>query len=49
MNIGVVYLNLNKLDSSLICLQNAYELDKYSKNDVYINLMIGSVHTKLET
>jgi tetratricopeptide (TPR) repeat protein len=47
MNIGVVYLNLNKLDSSLICLQNAYELDKYSKNDVYINLMIGSVHTKL--
>ena len=47
MNIGVVYLNLNKLDSALICLQNAYELDKYSKNDVYINLMIGSVHTKL--
>ena len=47
MNIGVVYLNLNKLDSSLICLQNAYELDKYSKNDVYINLMIGSVHTRL--
>ena len=46
MNLGVAYLNLNKLDSALIYLQNA-EQSKNSKFTDYILLMLGSVHTKL--
>ena len=46
MNLGVVYLNLNKLDSALIYLQNAEQSKNFKLTD-YILLMLGNVHTKL--
>ncbi len=49
MNIGVCYLNLNKLDSSLTYLQRAYELSQQiNKVDLpYILWNLGSVHSKI--
>ena len=49
MNIGVCYLNMDKLDSSLQYLQRAYELSlQNNKNDLpYILWNLGSVHSKI--
>ena len=49
MNIGVYYLNIDKLDSSLKYLQRAYELSlQINKNDIpYILWNLGSVHSKI--
>ena len=47
MNLGAVYLNINKLDSALIYLQSAYETQNKDANLPYILLSLGSVHTKL--
>jgi tetratricopeptide (TPR) repeat protein len=47
MNLGVVYLKINKLDSALIYLQNAYETQDNDINLAYILLSLGSAHTKL--
>jgi len=49
MNMGVCYLNLNKLDSALSFLQRAYELSlQINKIDLpYILWNLGSVHSKM--
>jgi tetratricopeptide (TPR) repeat protein len=49
MNIGVYYLNIDKLDSSLKYLQRSYELSLHiNKNDLpYILWNLGSVHSKI--
>ncbi|MEO7393983.1 MAG: tetratricopeptide repeat protein [Chitinophagaceae bacterium] len=49
MNMGVCYLNMDKLDSSLKYLQRAYELSlQNNKNDLpYILWNLGSVHSKI--
>ena len=49
MNIGVCYLNMNKLDSSLKYLQRAYELSlQINKIDLsYILWNLGGLHSKL--
>ena len=49
MNLGVCYLNLNKLDSALKYLQRAYELSvNINKWDLpYMLWNLGSVHSKL--
>lgn len=49
MNMGVCYLNMDKLDSSLKYLQRAYELSlQINKNDLpYILWNLGSVHSKI--
>lgn len=49
MNIGVYYLNIEKLDSSLKYLQQAYESSiQINKNDLpYILWNLGSVHSKM--
>ncbi len=49
MNMGVCYLNLNKLDSALSFLQRAYEASiQINKVDVaYVLWNLGSVHSKM--
>jgi len=47
MNLGAVYLKINKLDSALIYLQSAYETQTNDPNLAYILLSLGSAHTKL--
>ena len=47
MNLGAVYLKINKLDSALIYLQSAYETQDNDANLAYILLSLGSAHTKL--
>jgi uncharacterized membrane protein (DUF2068 family) len=49
MNMGVCYLNLNKLDSALSFLQRAYESSiQINKVDVpYVLWNLGSVHSKM--
>ncbi len=49
MNIGVCYLNMDKLDSSLQYLQKAYELSlQINKIDLpYILWNLGNVHSKM--
>ena len=49
MNLGVYYLNVDKLDSSLKYLQRAYKLSiQINKNDLpYILWNLGSVHSKM--
>ena len=49
MNMGVCYLNLNKLDSALSFLQRAYEASiRINKVDVpYVLWNLGSVHSKM--
>ena len=49
MNIGVCYLNMDKLDSSLNYLQRAYELSlQINKIDLsYILWNLGGIHSKL--
>jgi len=49
MNLGVCYLNLNKLDSALKCLQRAYELSiTINQWDLpYMLWNLGSVHSKM--
>ncbi len=49
MNMGVCYLNLNKLDSALSFLQSAYESSiRNNKVDVaYVLWNLGSVHSKM--
>ena len=50
MNLGYVYLNLNKLDSALAFSQKAYELsvrENYYNDISYILSNLGIIHTKL--
>jgi tetratricopeptide (TPR) repeat protein len=49
MNLGVCYLNINKLDSALKYLQRAYEssLEKNQVDLPYILWNLGSVHSKM--
>lgn len=47
MNLGAVYLKINKLDSALMYLQSAYETQENDINLAYILLSLGSAHTKL--
>jgi tetratricopeptide (TPR) repeat protein len=50
MNAGATYLNANRLDSALICLQGAYEQSlsiKYEGQLAYILTNLGGVQSKL--
>ena len=47
MNLGAVFLKINKLDSALMYLQSAYETQENDINLAYILLSLGSAHTKL--
>jgi tetratricopeptide (TPR) repeat protein len=50
MNLGVVYLELNKMDSALMYAQKAYELTLKTKNAIYqyhVLANLGRIHQKL--